>query len=269
MASTLKTHYFSVAPLETVNFRLLEQNDTGEVNKLVANCRAPGFFYLDLKDNQEYLKLLDVLYELSDKYFDQSEEVKMEDFRPTQDRGFKPGSDAETLEFARDELVAGQSAVPVSMGSEAPKTVQRLVLSSHYITKTMLSRLAVALKMPHLEDHHREGETSDCGLKVESVPTEERLEDVPPSEHTDMGTLTLLFCPQYTTELRVAEDKWGFIVPKPGHAIVNVADSLQRLTGKELVSSLHRVGQPTPGAGKRICALYYLRPEHAYVSTAA
>ena len=91
---------------------------------------------------------------------------------------------------------------------------------------------------------------------------------MPPSEHTDMGTLTLLFCEEYTTQLRIpggngegGGEQWAFIVPERGRAIVNVADSLQRISGGALMSCLHRVGQPVAGKGERVCALYYLRPE--------
>jgi hypothetical protein len=39
---------------------------------------------------------------------------------------------------------------------------------------------------------------------------------------------------------------WRFVEPRVGCAIVNVADSLQRATEGQLMSCLHRVGQPAP-----------------------
>lgn len=139
--------------------------------------------------------------------------------------------------------------------------IESFITSSHHIVHVLLSCLSSLLGQ-NLGAIHREGYPSNCGLKLESVPLEARREDVPPSEHTDQGSLTLLFCPQYTTEIQVPGTKeWGFIVPKSGCAIVNIADSLEIFSNRELHSCLHRVGQPTPGAGERHCILYYLRPE--------
>ncbi len=165
-----------------------------------------------------------------------------------------------TIQISRDELLQKLPSIPSSMTKNA-HTIERFVSTYHQITLALLSCLSASLGKD-FGSSHREGHASNSGLKLESVPFDARLEDVPPSEHTDMGTLTLLFCPHYTTEIRMpGTEEWGFIVPKEGHAIVNVADSLQALSNKTLLSCLHRVGQPAPGAGERICALYYLRPE--------
>ena len=96
-----------------------------------------------------------------------------------------------------------------------------------------------------------------------------------------MGTITLLFCDDYTTEVRLSDGseegeggereqqpRWAFVEPKDGCAIVNVADSLQRLSGGVLKSRLHRVGQPVRGGGDRYCVLYYLRPSAAATAAA-
>jgi isopenicillin N synthase-like dioxygenase len=169
------------------------------------------------------------------------------------------------LQISRDEVLQGLSAIPKSLKSSS-QLIESFISTSHQITLTILALLSESLGIS-FEKHHVEGESSDCGLKMESVPLSERLEDVPPSEHTDMGTLTLLYCPQYTTELNFpGTEDWGFIVPKLGHAIVNVADSLQTMSNGQLKSCLHRVGQPVPGAGRRNCVLYYLRPDSSFFS---
>jgi isopenicillin N synthase-like dioxygenase len=181
---------------------------------------------------------------------------------------YKHYPDCETLEIAREEILrASPSAIPSSMRTHA-EMLQYFITASHDITLILLNHLSKALNMPSLLTAHSD-KHNDCALKFESVPMEARLEDVPFSEHTDMGTFTLLFCPEYTTELPVrssssstaAEKAWEFIEPRAGCAIVNVADSLQRLTDGELVSSLHRVGQPLASAKERFCLLYYLRPD--------
>ena len=58
----------------------------------------------------------------------------------------------------------------------------------------------------------------------------------------------------------------GFACPAPsedGCALINVADSLQRLSGNKLTSPKHRVSQPAYGAEKRYHLSYIWRPEHA------
>ena len=146
--------------------------------------------------------------------------------------------------------------------ARSSQDIADVIASSHRAAHVIMGHLSTALDID-LVSWHREGQASNCGLKLESVPFSARLEDVPPSEHRDQGSLTLLFCDHYTTEIQSPEmpEVWGFITPKPGHAIVNVADSLQILSRGKLQSCLHRVGQPAPGEGDRVCLLYYLRPE--------
>ena len=165
--------------------------------------------------------------------------------------------------MARDDVLKAKAGIPALLQS-TESIISQFIVHSHAITKTLLASLSSGLALP--SDHdveltHHETSSSASGLKLESVPLEERLEDVPPSEHTDGGTLTLLFCDDYTTELQLPHSgEWGFIVPKKGCAIVNVADSLDRMSEGKLTSRLHRVGQPVAGKGERVCVLYYLRP---------
>lgn len=77
----------SVATLDTINFQSLERNDQTEIDKLVRSCKKSGFFYLDLKEDEGYLASLQDLYGLAEDYFDQPENLKMKDFRASQDRG--------------------------------------------------------------------------------------------------------------------------------------------------------------------------------------
>ena len=142
--------------------------------------------------------------------------------------------------------------------------MSNFVESSHTITKILLLSLSTVLNQPQLQRSHLDTEISASGLKLESVPTEAELKDVPFSEHTDMGTLTVLLCGQYTTEICMpGTQQWRFVEPREGCAIVNVGDALQKMTGGGLRSSVHRVGQPVSGKSERICILYYLRPSEA------
>lgn len=136
--------------------------------------------------------------------------------------------------------------------------------SSDQIGVTILSRLSDALRLENASGFkigHVYDLCSNSSLKFGSLPTAERLEEVLSSEHTDTGTLTLLFCDRYSTEIILpGGSNWAFIKPKYGHAIVNVADSLQASSGGVLRSCLHRINQPSPGAADRLCLAHYLRP---------
>lgn len=81
--------------------------------------------------------------------------------------------------------------------------------------------------------------------------------------HTDVGSMTLLFSRLGGLQvLQRTTDQWGFVVPKPDHAVVNVGDSLRFLSNKVLNSSLHRV-VPHPDSERQIrySFAYFMRPE--------
>ena len=73
-----------VAPLETIDFGLLESKDPEEVKKLLRCCQTHGFFYLDLqtcKNGRQILEDEQGLLEFMREYFDKPNDVKMLDNR--------------------------------------------------------------------------------------------------------------------------------------------------------------------------------------------
>ena len=79
--------------------------------------------------------------------------------------------------------------------------------------------------------------------------------------HTDVGTLTLLFAPQWGLQIlspsSSATGVWEFVEPRPGHAIINVGDTLRFLSGRRFRSALHRALPLSEGS--RYAASYFLR----------
>jgi isopenicillin N synthase-like dioxygenase len=62
------------------------------------------------------------------------------------------------------------------------------------------------------------------------------------NKHTDVGSLTFLLAAQWGLQyLSLTTKRWEFIEPRPGHAIINVGDSLRFLSGGKLASVVHRV----------------------------
>ncbi len=124
---------------------------------------------------------------------------------------------------------------------------------------TVLSSLSAEYAM-----HHRADQPSDTGLKLVLQPSLAKLSDVGDTLHTDSGTLTLLFCKDWGIHAFLPDvNMWAFTPPLEGCALINVANSLQRLSGGRLHSPMHRVTQPFDGAKNRFFLSYFLRPETA------
>jgi isopenicillin N synthase-like dioxygenase len=75
--------------LETISYARLLAQEPLETARLLKAAESPGFFYLDLKDGSTSQMLADVqdIYPLTEQYFDQPQELKMEHYREDQDRG--------------------------------------------------------------------------------------------------------------------------------------------------------------------------------------
>lgn len=77
-------------------------------------------------------------------------------------------------------------------------------------------------------------------------------------EHTDIGSLTLLFSEQWGLQVRrLGTEAWVFVEPRAGHAVINVGDSLRFASGKKLYSCIHRV-VPTDDSQPRYSIAYFL-----------
>jgi len=88
--------------------------------------------------------------------------------------------------------------------------------------------------------------------------------------HTDIGSLTFLYAQQWGLQVLCPNTdnngdsstketlEWRYVAPRPGHAIINVGDTLRFLTGYRLRSALHRALQLT--AEDRYAIAYFLRP---------
>jgi len=87
-------------------------------------------------------------------------------------------------------------------------------------------------------------------------------------EHTDFGTLTILFNWLGGLQIRLPETgEWVYVKPVPGSAVVNLGDALVKFTAGLLRSNVHRVVPcPGPQAGlTRNSLVYFSRPEDAVV----
>lgn len=86
--------------------------------------------------------------------------------------------------------------------------------------------------------------------------------------HTDAGVLTLLFVDSPGLQvLSPRTNEWENVSTKPGHAIVNVGDTLRFVSRKRFRSILHRVVLPEDQVASRYATAYFLRASDQAVFT--
>jgi isopenicillin N synthase-like dioxygenase len=121
---------------------------------------------------------------------------------------------------------------------------------------------------------------------VKAPPQEQSLKGVALGEHTDFGSVTVLFNrlgglqvrlpehisplepmsaspPPTDVEKKLCEDGWTYVRPLPGHCIVNLGDALVKFSDGALRSNIHRVVAPPgeQGSVTRYSLVYFCRPE--------
>jgi isopenicillin N synthase-like dioxygenase len=155
------------------------------------------------------------------------------------------------------------------------------------ITSLLSSRLPLNPSNPKLQDLHRLDAPSGDQIRfVKAPPQEQSLKGVALGEHTDFGSVTILFnrlgglqvrlpdsitptptpssCPLPTTvETELCKDGWTYVRPLPGHCIVNLGDALVKFSSGILRSNIHRVVAPPgeQGSVTRYSLVYFCRPE--------
>lgn len=273
-----------IAPLATIDFSKLAEKDAVETQRLYDACVDDGFFYLDLQGPHPWNKVVadhESLLDIMKDYFEKPHEVKMEDDIGSMTDGFKPiGKFAgvnrnsrdcyETLRVSRAHVVDQSSTMPPTVRNSFP-LFHDFVTASHFITQTILMRLSDAMYLEgstRFENSHREDKPSTTTLVLLHYPKNFDNAHSGHNKHTDIGSLTLLFTPQWGLQLLSPIQKsksWLWVQPRPGHAVINVGDSLRFLSGKRLKSCLHRV-YPTGEVYQeedRYSIAYFLRPESA------
>jgi isopenicillin N synthase-like dioxygenase len=169
----------------------------------------------------------------------------------------------------RDDFINDKDSLPEGLNTHL-ELFRRDLDYSHTVTTTILSCLSDLLKPAlRFEDYHRNNEASQSTMMYfryakQQPSSVDHVSGVGHNMHTDLGTLTLLYCEQWGLQVyNQADDTWAYVQPKPGHYVVNVGDALRFFSGNRLLSALHRV-VPVPGheAEYRYSTAYFLRPEN-------
>lgn len=138
-----------------------------------------------------------------------------------------------------------------------------------------------------LQAFHRINAISGDQIRfVKAPPQEQSLKGVALGEHTDFGSVTVLFNrlgglqvrlpptispndppslspPPTDIEKHLCKEGWTYVRPLPGHCIVNLGDALVKFSNGILRSNIHRVVAPPgeQGSVTRYSLVYFCRPE--------
>lgn len=157
------------------------------------------------------------------------------------------------------------------------------------VTSLLSSRLPL---LPVVRDagglpalHKLDAVSGDQIRFIKAPPQEQSLEGVALGEHTDFGSVTVLFnrlgglqvrlpdyiqplqpsssAPSSPVEQALCTSGWTYVRPLPGHCIVNLGDALVKFSSGKLRSNIHRVVAPPGEQGKvtRYSLVYFCRPE--------
>lgn len=100
------------------------------------------------------------------------------------------------------------------------------------------------------------------GLQIRLPPN---MQPIPPSAVDEQGLNGKAKFSQDGSEMTAEEEaEWAYVVPIPGHAIINLGDAMTKFSAGILRSNIHRVMSP-PGAQAdlhRYSLVYFTRPEY-------
>lgn len=137
---------------------------------------------------------------------------------------------------------------------------------SHAIVTLILRILNKRLQLPpdRLPSIHRLHAVSGDQVRwvhAPSQPFDDRKTAL--GEHTDFGSVTILFNHLGGLQVLPPGSDWCYVKPLRGHAVINLGDAMVKFSAGVLRSNVHRVVNP-PGEqadSMRMSLVYFARPE--------
>ncbi|KAI8624703.1 Clavaminate synthase-like protein [Xylariaceae sp. FL1651] len=264
------------ATLPALRLDLLRDRKGEESKRLFDACRVYGFFYLDLTSDPAICRIWEEMLVVAKEYFEQPLEVKMHDARGSDNTGYgAKGQEVgpqpatvdgyEFLKISRREYLNGGTELTTSIKTKSDFFFS-FMATAHDTLLMLLGRLSdvMGLEGPErFSTYHEETIPTHTNLALLRYPKHQdaAVNSVGHNKHTDIGSLTLLLCQQWGLQiLSPRAEKWAFVEPRVGHAVINVGDSLRFLSRGKLASVVHRV---IPLGGKqhedRYSIAYFLR----------
>ncbi|RAO65556.1 uncharacterized protein BHQ10_001568 [Talaromyces amestolkiae] len=229
-----------VADLEVIELEGLTAKDPAEIAKLLKAAESQGFFYVSFDNSlsKKISEFLRISYLNSHEFFSKPLDEKMKAFREDVNYGYKRAG-MESFGIFRDEQ--DSMSLPSPFAEHAVATLEFLNVCDN-IVRTCLHRFSDSLGRGDIDNAHHPDGKSDSEIKFVSYPTKASAADAPDTTHTDSGSITLLWCEKWASQMQTKETKeWLWIDPKPDHVLVNIGNYLQGQTGGRLHSPVHRV----------------------------
>lgn len=275
-----------VADIATVDFDLLSQGDPEQARILLHSCQNYGFFYLsnhhvdsgfmfNLANGVFSLPLTEKLkYDMgtTGHYFGYKRSGAMF----VDDKGTKDHS--EFFNVSKDEVLGipqlgSASGMLQSVAAEHnPQVVlnrfdelKTFMKSCHNVIYVITASLGKSLGLPSglLESLHELEQPSVDQARVTCAPPIRPAETITLGEHTDFGSVTVLFNQLGGLQVLAPNKRdWEYVKPRPECAVINLGDSLIKLLGGKLYSAVHRVVVPPGEQGDcmRHSVVYFSRP---------
>jgi isopenicillin N synthase-like dioxygenase len=255
-----------IAPLLRISLKKLLAHDSTEEDNLFRACRELGFFYLDVGsaaddetiDGKLLLKDVDSLFDLSEGIFKlPTKEKQSYDFNDKHSYfGYKGVGDGiidkegnpdrnEFWNVSKNDILGISDPIPnpeVLRKEENRALAKSYILRSHAVVTLILRILNDRLGLPEgtLQKHHRLNAISGDQVRWVRFPPQKMDEkQIAFGEHTDFGTLTLLFNRLGGLQIRLpGETEWDYVKPLKGHCVVNIGDALVKFTAGVLRSNV-------------------------------
>ncbi|KAL6249098.1 hypothetical protein RBB50_004161 [Rhinocladiella similis] len=275
-----------VADISTVDFDLLSKGDPEQARILLDSCQNYGFFYLSNHhvDSRFMFNLADAVFSLSldeklkydmgttGHYFGYKRSGAMF----VDDKGTKDHS--EFYNISKDEflgiqqLASSGTSSSTSLKHDQPQVVldrfgelTTFMRSCHSVIYTITASLGKSLGLPAglLESLHKLERPSVDQARVTCAPPIKPSGTITLGEHTDFGSVTVLFNQLGGLQVLAPNKRdWEYVRPRPECAVINLGDSLIKLLGGRLYSAVHRVVAPPgkQGDSVRHSVVYFSRP---------
>ncbi|WWC85152.1 uncharacterized protein L201_000009 [Kwoniella dendrophila CBS 6074] len=273
------------APLVSVSFSKLENNDDQASEDFFKASKELGFFYLDFLGSElgeTIVKEAEQLNKVQKEFFALPNEVKDVYGRPhlhpfyayryTETEGKdENGQQLRNANYnLRKDDILGQCERLAchQLILEHQELFEKYVRHCRAAVNVLLSHLNKQLELPEgtlLNLHRIEERSGDHVRFTQNLPHEFNEDRARRAEHTDFGSLTVLFNWLGGLQIRKpnTEDDWVYVKPIPGSCIVNLGDAMVKFTAGILRSNIHRV-VPAPSTQSHLTRnslVFFTRPE--------
>ncbi|KAG9764882.1 hypothetical protein KCU73_g752, partial [Aureobasidium melanogenum] len=229
----------------------LKAGEAAEHQRLLEACQSHGFFALDIHESGVEIDYASLLRFMK-TYFAQPLATKMADARFSDTHGYEPvGTSAgvndgevdgyESLKVSRAELLVCAHKLPTQVREDFG-LIKTSMTSMHIACMDVVSALAAKLGAASNESiraSHTDEVPSTTTLSMFRYPgSTDHTEAHGHNQHTDLGSLTMLFSTDWGLQIRTPGSRdWAYVVPNPKRVIINVGDSLRFLSGNRLLST--------------------------------